>query len=120
MDLPENTDIVAGGYLIVYASGNDTPDANGNLHTNFKLSAGGEYLALVRPGGGGVTSEFGIGAADYPSQDDDISYGLHPNTSEPVYFSSPTPGSANDSGGIARVGDTSFRPTAVTTSLPSM
>ena len=107
---PENTDIVAGGYLIVYASGNDTPDANGNLHTNFKLSAGGEYLALVRPGGGGVTSEFGIGAADYPSQDDDISYGLHPNTSEPVYFSSPTPGSANDSGGIARVGDTSFSP----------
>ena len=85
------------------------PDANGNLHTSFRLDAGGEYLALVRPEGS-VASEFGPGGEDYPSQDDDISYGLHPGTSDSVYFESPTPGAPNDSGGIARVKDTKFSP----------
>ena len=36
-------------HLLVFASGqveNDYVDAAGNLHTNFKLSANGEYLAL--------------------------------------------------------------------------
>ena len=106
---PAPTDVPAGGFLIVYASGSGVPDANGNLHTNFRLDAGGEYLALVRPAGT-VASEFGTGGIDFPSQDDDISYGLHPSTSDAVYFSSPTPGAANDSGGIARVGDTKFSP----------
>ena len=57
-----------------------------------------------------IASEFGPGGNDYPSQDEDISYGLHPNTSDEVYFSSPTPGAINDSNGIARVADTNFSP----------
>ena len=44
----------AGAYLIVFASGQQYPDkvdANGNLHATFRLSAEGEYLALVDPAG---------------------------------------------------------------------
>ena len=85
------------------------PTANGNLHANFRLSAGGEYVALVRPAGT-VASEFNAGGKNYPSQDDDISYGLHPNTSDAVYFTSPTPGGPNDASGLARVADTNFSP----------
>ncbi len=36
-------------YLVVAASGKDRDDPNGQLHTDFKLSSGGEYLALVEP-----------------------------------------------------------------------
>src|SRR5688572_29769623 len=43
--------IPANGYLLVFASGNDRRTVGQNLHTNFSLSAGGEYLALVRPDG---------------------------------------------------------------------
>ncbi|NWK54990.1 lamin tail domain-containing protein [Verrucomicrobiaceae bacterium N1E253] len=106
---PSATTIVAGGYLVVYASGANSPDANGNLHTNFKLSAKGEYLALVRPSGT-VASEFGPSGADYPPQDKDVSYGLHPSLGASVYFSSPTPGAANDSSGITRVEAMAFSP----------
>lgn len=59
-------------YLVVFASGNNTPDTKGNLHTNFRLATGGEYLALVRPDGQTITSEF---APDYPPQLTDVSYG---------------------------------------------
>lgn len=106
---PASTNLPAGGFLIVYASGTGVPDANDNLHTNFRLSSGGEYLALVRPSGS-VASEFGPSGTDYPGQDEDISYGLDPAIGSSVYFSSPTPGSANDNSGIARVRDTNFNP----------
>lgn len=106
---PAGTIIAGGGYLIVYASGNGIPDTNGNLQTNFRLSAGGEYLALVRPSGI-VASEFGPGGTDYPNQDNDVSYGIQPLNGTSVYFDVPTPGAANDPGGIARVRDTNFSP----------
>ena len=106
---PTNTLISGGGYLIVYASQDNEPDAHGNLHTNFKLAAGGGYVALVRPAQT-IASSFGLGGSDYPKQDDDISYGGHPITDEAVFFSSPTPGAANDPNGLARVADTRFSP----------
>lgn len=65
----------AGAYLTVFASGDGTPDAAGNLHTNFALSAGGEYLAFVSPLGAIVT-EFGSATEDYPPQTADVSYGF--------------------------------------------
>jgi len=104
---PPSTNLNDGEFLIVYASNDNAPDANGNLHTNFKLSAGGEYLALVRPAGT-VASEFGPAGSDYPSQSEDISYGLHPSTEDSVYFQNPTPGAANDPGGVLLVADTNF------------
>ncbi|WP_442484434.1 CotH kinase family protein [Aeoliella sp. SH292] len=72
---PTSTVLAPGHYLVVFASGNNTPDSAGNLHTNFSLSAGGEYLALVDPLDN-VLSEYGPGGTDYPQQFSDISYGL--------------------------------------------
>ncbi len=61
-----------GGYLVVFASGKDRRSAAaGPLHTNFKLSAGGEDLLLVRPNGRTVAHAY----RDYPPQFADISYG---------------------------------------------
>jgi len=37
------------GYLIVFASGKDRRVPGAPLHTDFKLSAAGEYLALIEP-----------------------------------------------------------------------
>ena len=49
--------IPAGGYLVVFASAKNRTNPAGNLHTNFALSAGGEYLALTAPVGA-VVQEF--------------------------------------------------------------
>ena len=65
-------------YLVVFASGQETDDyvdPMGNLHTNFRLSAGGEVIALVAPDGT-VVSQFGSGTAEYPAQTQDTSYGI--------------------------------------------
>ena len=43
------TNLSAGTYLIVFASGKDRAVPGMPLHTSFNLSAGGEYLALVDP-----------------------------------------------------------------------
>ncbi len=64
-----------GEFLTVFASGNNTPDSAGFLHTNFSLAAGGEYVALINPSGT-VLSEFGAGGTNYPAQTSDVSYGL--------------------------------------------
>jgi len=66
-------------YLIVFASGKDRRNPLGILHTNFKLSGGGEYLGLVRPDGKTVVSEF---YPSYPKQAPDISYGPIGSTAE--------------------------------------
>ncbi len=60
-------------YLVVFASGKAQPDTDGNLHTSFRLSVGGEYLALVQPDGRTIASEF---SPEYPPQFTDISFGL--------------------------------------------
>lgn len=61
------------GYLVVFASEKDRKDPARPLHTNFKLSGAGEYLALVRPDGFTVVSDF---FPVYPIQAPDVSYGL--------------------------------------------
>ncbi|HEY4262304.1 MAG TPA: lamin tail domain-containing protein, partial [Schlesneria sp.] len=64
----------AGQYMVVFASGHNTPDPAGNLHTNFALSADGENLSLREPDGT-VVSEFDSDGAPYPKQIADVSYG---------------------------------------------
>ncbi|HUT13829.1 MAG TPA: lamin tail domain-containing protein, partial [Thermoguttaceae bacterium] len=59
-------------YLVVFASDKDRADPGSPLHTNFKLSAGGEYLALVKSDGATVAHQF---APVYPAQMPDVSYG---------------------------------------------
>lgn len=81
--LPDVT-IPAGGYLTVFASGKDRRDPGQELHTNFSLSAGGEYLALVGADGTTKVSEF---SPSYPRQFFGVSYGTGTNeVTEPVTF----------------------------------
>ncbi len=63
----------ADGYMVVFASNKDRRVPGANLHTDFRLSAGGEYLALVQPDGTTVEHEY---APAFPPQQTDISYGL--------------------------------------------
>ena len=58
--------------LIVFASDKNRATPGAELHTNFKLSAGGEYLALVRPD----LSIAHAYAPAFPPQKEDASYGL--------------------------------------------
>ena len=60
-----------GQIFLIFASNKDRNDPASELHTNFKLSSSGEYLALVRPDG--VTVEHDYGPA-YPQQVSDVSY----------------------------------------------
>ena len=67
------TNISAGGYLIVFASGKDRATNGAELHTNFQLENNGGYLALV-DSNGVVASAF-----HYPQQHRNVSFG--PGTS---------------------------------------
>jgi len=80
-------------YIVVFASGKNRNSAKDSLHTNFKLSGSGEFLALSNPGSSVYSSVF---APAYPEQYDNISYTLHNGSY--IYSSNPTPGFENDSG----------------------
>ncbi|MDO8969591.1 MAG: lamin tail domain-containing protein, partial [Saprospiraceae bacterium] len=67
------TNLNPNSYLIVFASGSDRRIIGQPLHTSFQLSAGGEYLALVKPDGTNVASAF---APVFPPQFNDISFGM--------------------------------------------
>jgi hypothetical protein len=67
-----STNIAPGGFMIIFASGKNRATPGQELHTNFKLSADGEYLALFRPDLT-VASEI---APEYPPQFPDVSYGV--------------------------------------------
>ena len=96
--------IGSGGFLVVFASGqaiDDYVDAGGNLHTNFRIRGGGEYLGLIAPDGSAV-SEF---APEFPEQREDISYGIGQQVSGdtvvnlgPRFMTNPTPGARNEEG----------------------
>ena len=88
--------LAAGGYLVVFASEKARAAVGAPLHTNFKLSKGGEYLALTN--GAGVAHAF---SPAFPAQEEDISFGLV--GSDPALsfsFSRPTPGGPNDTASV--------------------
>ncbi len=97
-----STNLAGDAYLLVFASGKDRARAGAALHTNFKLNNSGEYLGLVGPGPSLVHAY----TPEYPSQREDVSYGL-PNDDVhlPRYLGTPTPGAPND--------DTTPRPAKV-------
>ncbi|MCF8358497.1 MAG: lamin tail domain-containing protein [Prolixibacteraceae bacterium] len=82
-----------GEFIVLFASGKDRNTAGSEMHTNFKLSGSGEYLALFNSAGIAV-SEF---SPAFPAQIDDYSYGFF----EDIYieFSDPTPGEDNSQSG---------------------
>jgi hypothetical protein len=86
------TNILAGQYMVIFASGDDRSVAGANLHTNFKLGLSANYLGLFN-------ADFPPQAASqyapaYPDQRNNISYGLD-NNGVPGYFVTPTPGGPN-------------------------
>jgi hypothetical protein len=98
------TNLPPGQYCVVFASGRNRTLPGQPLHTNFKLSEKGEYLALVKPDGRTRVSEF---KPAFPPQMPDASYGLispaATKRTEWVYFSPPTPG-ADDGGAATNLG----------------
>ncbi|MFT5411743.1 MAG: hypothetical protein ACI9NC_004479 [Verrucomicrobiales bacterium] len=98
---PPGAILPAGEFLIVFASGKNRVETGQELHTNFSLSASGEYLALIDADGSTPLSEF---APTYPSQQSDVSFGFGG-----VYFPKPSPGAVNISPSVSGfVADTSF------------
>ena len=89
---PADTALQPGEYLVVFASNRNTIGPAGEIHTNFRLSGGGEYLGLIGPDG--LTPQFEY-TSEYPTQYSNVSYGLGPDMSSEGYFTSPTPGAAN-------------------------
>ncbi len=69
---PAGVTLEPGGFLRVWASGKDRTQNPAALHTNFSLSASGEYLALIAPNGT-AASEFSPG---FPALERDESYGI--------------------------------------------
>jgi Lamin Tail Domain len=67
------TNVNAGSSLVVFASNKDRREIGKPLHTNFKLSQTGEFLALTKPDGITSTTRF---SPAYPAQIPDISYGF--------------------------------------------
>ncbi|MFT5121665.1 MAG: hypothetical protein ACI97B_000290 [Verrucomicrobiales bacterium] len=61
----------SNGRLLVFASGKDRVDPGAELHTNFKLNTGGEFLALVDVDGQTI-----LHAYHPPPQVADVSFGL--------------------------------------------
>jgi hypothetical protein len=89
--------IQPGGYLVVFASNKNRRDPTKPLHTNFSLDGSGEYLALVKPDGTTVVSEF---TPTFAPQFPDISYGVTQPTAAGEaarlgFFRLPTPGARN-------------------------
>ena len=65
------TSLAPKEHLIVFASGKDRTTKE--LHTNFRLSSDGDFLALVEPDGQTIASQY---APEFPEQQTDISYGV--------------------------------------------
>jgi hypothetical protein len=81
-------------YLVIFASDKNRTDPAKNMHTNFKLSGSGEYLAVTEPD---LTVSHAYDPL-FPAQQQDVSYGLFQG--QYVFFASPSPGSANIYGAL--------------------
>lgn len=94
--------IEGGGYLVVFASGKDRRDPAEELHTNFSLSSGGEYLGLIAADGSSPISQF---SPVYPRQFYGVAFGTGTNAiSEPETFV-PWPSSGTWIVPLADIGD---------------
>ncbi|MDA0812114.1 MAG: CotH kinase family protein, partial [Verrucomicrobia bacterium] len=81
-DDPANLDLwrfpsrrLEGGayHLVVFASGNDRTEDEGELHSNFRLNAAGDFLGLVAPDGTTIVHSYNPA---FPEQFENESFGL--------------------------------------------
>ncbi len=83
---PTGTVLPAGGFLLLWTDGENT-----GLHTNFRLSADGEELALYEPNGNLADH------LSYGVQQTDIAYGRKTDGGAAWgYFPQPSPGASNN------------------------
>ena len=99
--IPEGTEIEPHDFILFWC---DEDQDQGELHTNFKLSSGGEFLGLV-----GIDGATILDSITFGDQSADISYGRVFDGGTNWDFLSPTPGTANSSSGteisISHAGD---------------
>ena len=79
----------AGQYMLVYASGLDGQDADGRLHTSYKLSSAGESVVLANAKGQLLD------AVDFPALDANQAWSRRADGSWTADLA-PTPGGANE------------------------
>ena len=103
---PSPTLIGGSGYLLIFASDKNVT-IGGQLHTNFKLSSAGDFLALVAADGSTTLSQIG---SVYPPQYADVTYGRQGNTGPWTYLTNTTPGSSNPANGDTFVTDLTWSP----------
>ena len=86
------TTVAAGGFIVIWADKDQ--DSQGILHTaDIKLAADGEEIGLIFISGADTIF---VDSLSFGAQTDDISYGRHPDGSANwEFFSTPTPGAAN-------------------------
>ena len=101
------TNIAAGQYLLVWASDKNRRNPGAPLHTNFKLSDEGEFLALVRPDGTNIATQF---APTFPPQFSDVTYGRPTDRPTNSFLATATPGAANSVGTNFVVENLTFNP----------
>ena len=84
---PETAAVPARGFLVIWA---DEDQEDGPLHTNFKLSRGGESVALFDANGAQVD------AVTFPELAEDEAYARRPDGSSDFVRQAPTFGGRND------------------------
>src|SRR5690625_3845851 len=90
-----NVDIEADSTLVIYASGEDSVDRSGMIHTNFSIDRQGEPIILVAPDQETIVDYFP--PRELPR---DISFGRSRDDSDTfLYFNQPTPNATNHSEG---------------------
>ncbi len=90
-EFPENTEIPANGYLIVWLD-EDGEDAPEGLHANFKLSKGGEMVMLVDTDARGNQV---LDSITFGEQEMDVAFGRWPNGTGNFQVVQATPGAPN-------------------------
>lgn len=94
---PKNTTLKAGGYLVVYCTGeNMSPGGKGVYYANFKLSASGDKVLLTAKDG-----ETPMASLVIPPQYGNISWGVPAGGEEYLFFAEATPGKKNPKTGYA-------------------
>ncbi len=92
-----NMNLAAGGYLRVWASDKNRTNNAGHLHTDFKISGGGETLYLRRPDGNVAHTLVVPAALEY------YAFGLPAGTNQGAVLPETTPGAANPAQGFIGV-----------------